>query len=265
MTFSGGPKQAVIRSEPRHRKMQIISMKTTMVLLGVCWLTLSQLTHAVCSEPQPRLVCAEYSASDSVVIATLLKVEDVLEKNDAKFILGRYYTFRTTQVYRGAPTRIIRVYEGNDSGRASFLWKVRTSYLLFLFTSTTTTNNKALVLDGCGNSGPVGQAGSAIREIGKQSQETKSALIAGRVSDQFLDAPLKGVEVVARGSGMAYRTSTNGKGDFSIHVVPGQYSLVPQHPQFSFKTFEMSYGNPENLRMQAGACAQVQFIGILAR
>jgi len=240
-------------------------MKTTIVILGICWIAFPQFGYAACGQPQPRLVCAEYSDSKTVIEATLLNVDNVLYESDPKSVLGRYYTLKIDRVYRGTPGTTIRVYEENDSGRASFSWKVGERYLLFLFASIEKLNEAVLELDGCGNSGPVARAKTALRQIDRLGDQKGSALIAGRVSDQYLDAPLQGIEVVARSGGKTYRASTDRKGDFRIPVPAGDYILVPEDPQISFRTYEMSYGDPENLRMQPGACAQVQFLGNVRR
>ncbi|MGA2651131.1 MAG: carboxypeptidase-like regulatory domain-containing protein [Terracidiphilus sp.] len=239
-------------------------MKAIVFLLGICWLTLAQTAFAACSQPQPRLVCAEYSGSEAVVEATLLKVDNMLENgSDPNSILGRYYTLRSNRVYRGTLGHTIRVYEGNDSSRASFSWKVGTSYLLFLSQLLEKPNEPALAIDGCGNSGPVSRSGPALREIDRLSNQQQGSLIAGNVSNETLSSPLEGIEVVARGNGKAYRASTNKKGNFRIQVPPGDYSLVPEDRLTSFKTYEMSYEDPKELKMQPGACAQVQFLGVV--
>jgi len=56
-----------------------------------------------------------------------------------------------------------RVYEGNDSGRASFDWKIGKGYLLFLFKSHENAMANAWALDGCGNSGPTSKSASVLQ------------------------------------------------------------------------------------------------------
>ena len=234
-------------------------MKTRFVSVLSCWIISSQLAYAVCSEPQPRLVCAEFSAAKIVVQATLVKVDNETYKNDPKVIIGHYYTLKTSQIYRGVPEQTVKVYEGNDSGRASFPWKVGTRYLLFLFKSHEKPNEQVLSFDGCGNSGPVARAASALRGIDQMKYLNGNALIAGTVSSHDLSTPLPDVELEARGSGKIYRASTDRKGRFRVEVPPGDYTLEPKGPDLSFEVFEMSYED-QHLAMQPGTCAQVQFL-----
>ena len=117
---------------------------------------------AFCLLPQPRLVCAEYFASQFVVEATLLQTEVLHDKNDPEGISARLYTLRVDGVLRGKVVGRIRIYEGNDSGRAPFEWNRGTKYLLFLFYLP---GQKSWSLDGCGNSRPLSEAKATFSEI----------------------------------------------------------------------------------------------------
>jgi hypothetical protein len=88
---------------------------------------------AFCHNPQPRLVCAEYSASQFVVEPTLLRISVPGYKEIPQFPDAYVYTLSVNRVLRGKFARNIRVYEGNDSGRAGFEWTPGEKYLLFLF------------------------------------------------------------------------------------------------------------------------------------
>ena len=76
-----------------------------------------------CNLPSPRLVCAEYFASKVVVEATLIKVSSVHSKDDPDDVLARVYTLKANRLIRGHLSDVFKVYEGNDSGRATFDWK----------------------------------------------------------------------------------------------------------------------------------------------
>jgi hypothetical protein len=54
-----------------------------------------------CSVPQPRLVCAEYFASQVVVQATLVSVRTISHKDDPKGIAAFVYSLRAGRVLRG--------------------------------------------------------------------------------------------------------------------------------------------------------------------
>jgi len=235
-------------------------MKKTLVLLVLSGIGYVETAHAVCSEPQPRSICAEYSASTVVAEATLQKIENVLFQNDPNTVLARYYTLKADRAFRGTPDQTIKIYEENDSGRASFAWKIGTRYLLFLFNARQQSDQKLYSIDGCGNSGPSSRESSALREIAQTKDERQFALISGTVSVYNLSGPVQGVEVVAHSSGETYKATMDRKGRFAMKVAPGDYIVRPRSLNSSFEVFEMSYDDPRHLSLKAGTCAQVQFI-----
>src|SRR5580700_10014289 len=109
-------------------------MKSCISLLGIALSLLLPLpTMAFCKFPQPRLVCAEYFASSLVVEATLVQTDMQHDKDDPEGISAYVYTLRVNRTLRGKAVGTVRVYEGNDSGRAPFSWVPGKDYLLFLF------------------------------------------------------------------------------------------------------------------------------------
>src|SRR5579859_2331680 len=144
-------------------------------------LLLSDLLHAVCGQPQPRLVCAEYFRSDVVAVARLARIRHLVPKNaDDGFV----YTMQLQSSIRGQIGRRFNIYEENSSGRASFDWKRGESYLLFLWFEPT---DHAWELDGCGNSGPEDKAGAVVDAIHKiesaRDSGAKTGLLEGDVRD----------------------------------------------------------------------------------
>jgi hypothetical protein len=239
-------------------------MKARHVLLVIGCLGSMRLARAVCSQPQPRSVCAEYSASKIVAEATLLKIDNVLYKHDPEAVTASYYTLRVDRVFRGTPGQTVRIYEGNDSGRASFDWRVGRKYVLFLFDSIEKASEKVLEFDGCGNSGPVAHANSVLREIEQMNDQRRTAFITGMVSAFSLDGAMPNIEMVARGGGASYKGRTNRQGRFTIEVPPGDYEVIPVNRQLSFEISDLSYEDPLHLAMQPGSCAQVQFVETLS-
>ncbi len=118
--------------------------------------------RGVCSLPQPRLACVEYFASEVVAEATLVKTGTIRYKEYPEGVAAYVYSLRADRVIRGHIATVFRVYEGNDSGRATFDWKIGRKYLLFLFYSGP---DKSWELDGCGNSGPLSRAKAVLEEI----------------------------------------------------------------------------------------------------
>lgn len=209
-----------------------------------------------CSVPQPRLVCAEYFASELVVEATLVNVRTISDKDDPEGISAFVYSLRAGQRFRGSIAGSFQVYEGNDSGRTTFDWKVGQTYLLFLFYSA---SEKAWELDGCGNSGPVNRARAVLEEIATiQKRHGGDGHIYGVVSQQALSVPIPQVQVEARGIDGVYKATTNAKGEFEIKVPPGVYSVSATKSGLIFGDADISYADSLNLRVEPGGCVQVQ-------
>jgi hypothetical protein len=214
-------------------------------------------TLAFCQFPQPRLVCAEYFASQLVVEATLIQTDKLHDKDDPEGLSAYVYTLRVNQILRGKITETIQVYEGNDSGRAGFNWLARREYLLFLFQSP--DHQGSWALDGCGNSGPVGKAKIALSEIALIKAAHGGGVIHGAASEQALSTPIAGVHVEARGVAGHYTAATNEKGEFQLNVPPGRYTVVATKDGVTFDTADISYENPQKIQIEPGGCAQVQF------
>jgi len=205
-----------------------------------------------CNVPQPRLVCAEYFASEVVVEATLVKTRTIIDKDDPDGIQAFAFSLRTDRVLRGQINGVFRVYEGNDSGRATFDWKVGQKYLLFLFYLST---EKSWGLDGCGNSGPLNGATGVRKEIEAiQKGHHHGGVIHGLVSN------VPGVRVEARGTHGVYKATVNTTGEFEIKVPAGRYMVRATQTGYAFSAADFSYENPNDLRVEPGGCVQVQLV-----
>jgi phosphatidate phosphatase APP1 len=157
---------------------------------------------------------------------------------------------------RGQIAETFQVHEGNDSGRATFDWKIGRKYLLFLSYSEP---DKSWELDGCGNSGPVSGAKAVLEQIAViQAHHDESGVIHGEVSEQALSDAVPGVHVEARGTNGLYTATTNAKGEFEIKVPAGRYTVRATAAGRSFDAADLSYENPRDLHIEAGGCAQIQ-------
>ncbi len=93
-----------------------------------------------------------------------------------------------------------------------------------------------------------------IAELGKQ----KGGLIEVAVGNSSIDDPVKDVSVTATARGHSYSGKTNNKGRAEIHVPPGWYALmVGTDKQYGVDW--LSYELSNNIEIQNGSCAQVQF------
>jgi hypothetical protein len=57
-----------------------------------------------CNVPQPRLVCAEYFASQLVIETTLVQTSELHDKDDPEGISAYVYKLRVNRVVRGRTT-----------------------------------------------------------------------------------------------------------------------------------------------------------------
>jgi hypothetical protein len=229
------------------------------LFLAIVVLLFASPAMGLCDVPQPRLVCAEYFASKVVVEASLVKVKSIHDKDDPEGIAAYEYSLHASQVIRGHIDPAFVVYEGNDSGRATFDWKVGRGYLLFLFYSD---SDKAWELDGCGNSGAVSGAKVILQQIAAIKASHEGGVIHGVISQQALSAPVSDVRVEARGANGHYTATTNSKGEFEIKVPAGRYAVRATKAGFSFATADFSYENPSKVQIESGGCAQVQLVSV---
>ena len=224
--------------------------------VGILCLLIAGQAMAVCLVPQPRLVCAEYFASQVVARATLVKINAIGDQADPVGIAAHVYTLRADHVIRGRVAAWLQVYEGNDSGRATFDWTVGKQYLLFLFPSA---NRNSWELDGCGNSGPLGGAKAALDQIRAIRHAHDGGVILGVVSEQALSVPIGGVQVEAQGAGGNYSATTNAKGEFKIIIPAGAYTIRASKADERFDKADLSYADPHRVQIEPGGCVQVQF------
>ena len=224
-------------------------------LVLILLVALAPSAAAVCTEPQPRLICAEYYASGLIVEAKLTRTTPFYDKSDRSYPTANIYVLKVNRTYRGTAVERVRVFESNDSGRTTFGWRPGVSYLLFLFRSP---GQKYWYIDGCGNSGPARTAAAALKQIGAIDLHSTFGTIQGVVSQSVLGATLPGARVEARASDQRYAARTDQNGEFQMRVPIGTYSLSRSDKSFTFKPFELSYSDPRNLLVEPGGCVQVQ-------
>jgi len=218
------------------------------VALLLCLLISS--ARAVCMNPQPRLVCAEYFQEQTVVIARLVRSRYVEPKSDA--IDYHIYSMHTERVLHDRIDPEFRIYEENSSGRASFDWKEGETYLLFLSYSK---QDRGWELDGCGNSGPITKSAAALKEINKISAAINGE--GGTISGEVWLDP--GVTVIAKGAIGSFRTTSDERGQFRIHVPAGVYSVQAIQRGTRFAANDLSYELPRNVHIENGGCVQIRF------
>jgi hypothetical protein len=234
-----------------HARMTRLRMKypwvLTLPLLG-----LPEAAVGVCSTPQPRLVRAEYSQSEAVVIAHLVKSQHINPKDDQDY---RLYTFQVEKVLRGSIPSQFVLWEENSSGRLTFDVLRGREYLLFV---DRWAEKGWWTADGCGNSGEVSKVAKALREI-QRITALRDALITGAVEPVTPVAHAK-VLALRKSDGQQFETQTRDDGTFALTVPLGEYSVKVTARGKNFVTHWLSYENAESVKLESGGCAQIQFV-----
>jgi hypothetical protein len=225
-----------------------MSKAVTLALL-LCLLISS--AGAVCMNPQPRLVCAEYFKKQTVVVAGLVRSRYIVPKNDDAMDY-HLYTLQTERVLRGQINPRFRVYEENSSGRAGFDWKQGETYLLFL---SYIKQDRGWELDGCGNSGPISRSAAVLKEIDKINAAGDGA--GGMITGEVWFDP--GVTVIAQGDAGRFHAISDKEGHFHVHVPAGVYSVRAGRRGVRFVANDLSYELPNRVRIENGGCAQIRF------
>jgi hypothetical protein len=222
---------------------------------------------SICQVPQPRLVRAEYFASPLVIEGTLTRTSDDESEKDKNAHPdlpppAYIYSLRVNRVLRGKAAGIILIYEANDSGRATFDWVPGREYLLFLSKSSERKGDWAL--DGCGNSGSLVDAKTALSEIATIKTARGGGIIQGvvRGSEQLPFAPVPGLHVEAQGTTGRYSATTNEVGEFQIDVPVGQYTVRVVGGGRFFDKAVFGYEDPSRIQIEPGGCAQVELAEI---
>ena len=208
----------------------------------------------VCNVPQPRMVCAEYFQSQAVVVAKLVGIKSVPQKWPDHFI----YKLVTIRRLRGDVPQIFELFEGNDSGRAPFDWKLDEQYLLFLNRPTSSTYNLPSI-DGCGNSSPLAGAAVAFKKIRALSEFGDRGLISGMVGTDSWTTGVPGVAITISGNHRTFLVNTNAHGKFIKTVPVGVYQVTAMKNGINVLAEPFSYENPSHVVIHPGGCAQVQF------
>ena len=118
-------------------------------------------------------------------------------------------------------------------------------------------------LDGCGNSGPLSQAATALTDIAKvKSGANSGGMIQGMVNGpNFVrQNPSTGIHVDAKGASGLFHAVTNETGEFHINVPVGKYIVSVNEPGLGYRPLEFTYEDPDAVQIQSGGCAQVQFV-----
>ncbi len=233
---------------------RLTAMLRTSLVAGLLSLLLpAPALWALCQYPQPRLVCAETTYSNAVVIAQVERAKYIPNKNDVDVSI---YTLRLEHKLRGKISPVFRIKEPNDSGRAPFYWRAGKSYLLFL-------NNHWYpgywAVDGCGNSGPLNKSKPVLAAVEKTLRSHRDPLLSGQVTTDSWTTGIADVLVTVRSKGKVIHLTTSANGRFQLHVPSGTYTVSAQLHGRPIPPNPLSYENPRLLNLKRGTCTQVAF------
>ena len=227
----------------------------------ICWSCLSLIillglppaAVGLCNVPQPRLVRAEYSQSDAVVIARLVKTRHIEPKRDPDYYL---YTFEVEKTFRGSIPNKFVVWDENSSGRLTFDVLRGHEYLLFV-NRWPEKEKDWWTADGCGNSGEVSKRPKTLKRIERLSTVRGGRIIGEVNSDNAANAR---VAVLNKNNGKQFKTQTDANGRFVVDVPAGEYSVQVIAAGKHFVTHWLSYEDAELVKLEDGGCAQIEFV-----
>jgi hypothetical protein len=210
---------------------------------------------AVCPQPHP-MVCAEFFKSDAVFVGTVVTEKQVESQGDV--FDGWLYQLQVKQSFRGVAGDTVQVFTENSSGRLTL--KVGETYLLFA-----SAVNSRLTIDNCGSSTELSRAREAIHEIEQVLIDMKSAS-GGNIHGRVVLSPLgtgkgiAGVRMTIRGAAGTYSAVTDKDGWIHLKVPAGRYIVRPVSSKWVVEVFDLSYDDPQRIRIENGGCAELQFL-----
>lgn len=205
-------------------------------------------SQAVCPQPPPK-VCSTFFSSDVVLSGTVAAVEEVPDGDG--FIEGWRYRISVAEVFKGRPRKDVFVHTPNDSGR--LLLEVGNLYVLFAHAQ----GHQLEVFSDCGTVSQADHAADTVQAIRRLSR-ARDSIIEGQVAKNVPGPGVSGVRVEVSGPGATRRLVTDEHGWFRTSVPPGRY--VVRIDSRLAAPFDLSTDSPERLVLQAGQCAQLQFV-----
>lgn len=139
----------------------VIALKFLFIVLMIISLAWPHTASAVCLNGY-HTVQQEFGESVSVFVGRVASEEVTPESTD--FFEGTTYTVIVGEALKGSPSKIVRLFSENSSGR--FPMSVGSSYLVFVYESL-----GRLMVNNCGNSGELSEMIAVISEIRDMSQK----------------------------------------------------------------------------------------------
>jgi hypothetical protein len=222
-----------------------------MYKLSIMVLLSLQSLHALCGEPQPRLLAAEYFDSRMVIEATVTDITQFTAKDETSDDFTRI-RLAVNKVYRGPSGRRSEVVtDENNSGRVAFAWIKGEHYLLFV--------NERGRVDSCGSSGPMKSSFGALQEVQRINVDSPTGILQGVV---FQNEPSTKI-VIGGLRGFKRTLLTKSDGTFQVSLPKGCFNIRATSQTKKYKEHFLSYGSTINACVPGGGAYQVAFEPVL--
>ncbi|MGC0774296.1 MAG: hypothetical protein WB543_15285 [Candidatus Acidiferrum sp.] len=190
----------------------------------------------------------EFFKSRLVVVAQVLSEKTELDADG--FPVLSDYQVKVLNTYRGSRRPILIIRSENDSGR--FPMQKGEKFLLFV-----RVVESHFVIDNCGNSGPLSEAGDTIDAIKEISKAGPYGEIEAHVRNGEDD--VAGIHFIARSSTRSFSAISGDDGWIHLRVPSGAYKLTSDSKRFRLELFDLNEDRPNNLIVHNGGSVQLDY------
>lgn len=233
-------------------------MHILLVVLALI-LSFSGSANAVDLMPEPKL-CNKFFSADLVVHVKVLKIEDVIHKEDPIGAPDLKYLLDVLKVYRGKTGKKLVVI--SEMGKHNVRLETGKEYVLF----------PSMNADGTGEIWTdLGEVGGGIiysRKIELRIEKLlneKDSIIEGEVRSRYRKF-IPGAILIVTGNGISKKVQVDNNGLFYIKVKPGTYKIdIPKNLRVTANSPDGQSPNPQNDNVEpqslvAGQCRQIQLM-----
>ena len=224
-----------------------------------------------CMENPP---CAAIGWADAVVVGTVVQTEREVIRGGLGWVVHRV---AVAQSLRGSPGTVVTLVPdvtvtAADLERAStqtatteimstcqYPFEVGEQYLIYL----RRRSDGRWTTSACAGTKPIGKATADLDYFAGLSAAAPDARVFGSVTRAVPDAsvpagigtrPAPGVRVAVTGAAVRLTLTSDDKGEFDVHVPPGEYTVAPV-----VASTVKAYNAPAHISVRAYACAPLRF------
>lgn len=212
---------------------------------------------AICQQPAPKL-CNVLFSNNLTVHAKVLKIKNIIDKDDPEGLAGWLYYLDVIKVFRGKTGKKLVVRSENTTSRV--LLKKGKEYIVFASKSHDGGFNIWNYCEGVQDVD--GEIYSRKMELKiKQLLNEKTSSIEGEVCDKNWNLS-SGAVLTVIGNGVSQNVTVDKNGLFSVKVEPGTYQiLIPKNlhvTTYSYNVIDPLSDEIKPLSLVAGQCVQIQ-------